>query len=118
MHGQADDFRSEPFSNRQAAFGDWIWTEWFLSVDRMRVVYGGRNAVRTEPRCELFAPFRCNADRVLGPNRGGAFPGTGDGNNIGQQTRITLCDLVARGDLRRKDLELFDQHGGLNAVES
>src|SRR5215813_47500 len=70
VHRQADDLGREAVAHGHALLADWIMFVRLLTMQRDRVVNGGRNAISLEKCRKFVAPAVCNTDGVLSPDRG------------------------------------------------
>src|ERR1700720_3602776 len=118
MHRQADHFPRKSLADRHAALDDGKMPVGFLAIERDRIIDRGRDALRLEGRRKTVAPAGRQADRVLRPDRGRAFGQLRDLRHVGQMLAIAPRDPIAGRDLIGENLELLDQHGRLDRVET
>src|SRR5690349_12249576 len=87
-------------------------------MHRLRIIDYGRNALGLQRGLELVAITALwQADGVLRPDRGAAFGKLRHRNDVGEAPGVALRDHVTRRDLVVEDLQLLDQHRGLDGVE-
>ncbi len=117
VHRQADDLLGEAVGDRQSAFGTREAAIDLHAMQRLRIIDRGRDALGLERRRESVARARLDADGVLRPDRGHAVRDLRHADEAVERPRIALGDAVAGVDLVGEDLELLDQHRGLDGVE-
>src|SRR5215470_8214270 len=117
MHRQTDDLLRKEVADRQTGRVGWKMPVRLKAMQRLRIVDGGWNALRLERRREGAPAAGGDADGVLRPNRGHVGRHSWHLHDIGQMLRIAPSDPVAFRDFLWKDLELLDQHRGLDGVE-
>src|SRR4051794_39848493 len=117
MHRQADHLGGEALGDGQSVAGARIMLVGGLAVERLRVVDRGRDAGALEGGLERVTVVTRDPDRVLGPHRGRALRHLRHDGHLAQKIVVAPGDALARLDLVAKDLELLDQHRGLDGVE-